>query len=298
MIKKIGYPCICLSLQKDNITVNRNMVKRTFLNKGVVYASELALKNVQDLEKILHWNESMGIKMYRMSSDMFPWASEYKMTDLPDIEKILEVCGRIGKYAKDHDHRLSFHPGPFTVIASANQAVVEKSIVDLEIHGTIMDMMGLSRTPYNKINVHVNTTSGGKLESMLRFCESFKRLSDAVKTRLVVENDDKPKQYTVEDLVFIHRHIGIPVTFDYFHYSLNPGNQTEEEALILSSTTWPKGITQATHYSESKRLHESNPKENARAHSDYVTCLPNTYGLDIDVMLEAKSKDLALLKIR
>lgn len=298
MIKKIGYPCICLSLQKDKITVNRNMVKRTFLAKGVSYASELALKNVQDLEKVLHWNESMGIKLYRMSSDMFPWASEYKMTDLPDINEILEVCARIGKFAKDNDHRLSFHPGPFTVIASTNQAVVEKSIVDLEIHGTIMDMMGLDKSPYNEINIHVNTTANGKLASMLRFCESFKRLSESVRSRLVVENDDKPKQYTVEDLMFMYRQIGIPITFDYFHYSLNPGDQTEEEALILASTTWPAGITPATHYSESKMLHENNSKIKKEAHSDYVNNLPNTYGLDIDVVLEAKAKDLALLKIR
>ena len=297
MIKKIGYACLCLSLGKS-ITANRNMVKRTFFTKGVSYASELALKNLQDLEKILHWNESMGIKLYRMSSNMFPWASEYKMTDLPDIDKILEVCARIGKFAKDNDQRLSFHPGPFTVIASTTPKVVENAIVDLEIHATIMDMMGLDKSPYNKINIHVNTTADGKLESMIRFCNSFKRLSESVRTRLVVENDDKPKQYTVEDLMFIHRQIGIPITFDYFHHSLNPGDQTEEEALILASTTWPGGITQATHYSESKRTHENNPKENARSHSDYVNSLPNTYGLDIDVVLEAKAKDLALLKIR
>lgn len=297
MINKLGYACLCLSLGKS-ITVNRGMIKKTFIERGISYASELALKNVQDLEKILQWNESMGIKLYRMSSDMFPWASEYSIVDLPDILEIMQVCARIGKFAKDNNHRLSFHPGPFTVIASANKQVVEKSILDLEIHGAIMDMMDLQKSPYNKINIHVNTTAEGKTASMTRFCESYQRLSESVKTRLVVENDDKPKQYTVDDLMFIHRHIGIPITFDYFHHSLNPGDQTEEEALILASTTWPADITQATHYSESKRLHENNPKENARSHSDYVNSLPNTYGLDIDVVLEAKSKDLAVLKIR
>ena len=113
---------------------------------------------------------------------------------------------------------------------------------------------------------------------------------------MVVENDDKPKQYTVEDLMYVHELIGIPITFDYFHHSLNPGNLTEQEALELARTTWPEGITQAVHYSESKRLHENDPKQNARAHSDYLNKFANNYNHDIDIMTECKMKELALMK--
>jgi UV DNA damage endonuclease len=294
MINKIGYACINMTLGKS-ATTNRGMTQKTLLSKGTDYVSELALKNCQDIIKILEWNLAHGIKMFRLSSCLIPWGNVVDIDELKDIDQIKSTLKAAGDFAHKHDIRITTHPGPFTVIASPNKAVVENAFKDLEMHSKVFDMMGLSKTPYNKINIHVNTTSGGKQESMQRFCDAFQLLSESVKSRLVVENDDKPKQYTVEDLIFIYERIGIPITFDYFHHSLNPGNLTEEQALKLAATTWPKGITQAVHYSESKRLHENNDKENARAHSDYIHKLPESYGLDIDVMTECKMKELAIL---
>jgi UV DNA damage endonuclease len=233
--------------------------------------------------------------MFRLSSCLIPWGNVVEIDDLKDIDQIRSVLKEAGDYAHQHGHRISTHPGPFTVIASPNKAVVENAFKDLEMHAKVFDMMGLSKTPYNKINIHVNTTSGGKKESMDRFCEAFQSLSESVRSRLVIENDDKLKQYTVEDLMYLHEKIGLPITFDYFHHSHNPGSLTEEQALKLAATTWPEDIVQATHYSESKRLHENNPKENARAHSDMINSLPETYGVTIDVMTECKMKELALL---
>lgn len=294
MINKIGYACINMTLGKS-ATTNRGMTQKTLLAKGTDYVSELALKNCQDVIKILKWNEQNGIKMFRLSSCLIPWGNVVDIDKLKDIEEIRSTLKAAGDYATAHDIRITTHPGPFTVIASPNKVVVENAFKDLEMHAKIFDMLGLSKTPYNKINIHVNTTAGGKQESMQRFCDAFQMLSESVRSRLVVENDDKPKQYTVEDLIFIHEKIGIPITFDYFHHSLNPGNLSEEQALKLAATTWPAGITQAVHYSESKRLHENNDKENARAHSDYINRLPETYGVEIDVMTECKMKELAIL---
>jgi UV DNA damage endonuclease len=271
------------------------MTQKTLLTRGTDYVSELALKNCQDVIKILRWNEQNGIKMFRLSSCLIPWGNVVEIDDLKDIDQIRSVLKEAGDYAHQHGHRISTHPGPFTVIASPNKAVVENAFKDLEMHAKVFDMMGLSKTPYNKINIHVNTTSGGKKESMDRFCEAFQSLSESVRSRLVIENDDKLKQYTVEDLMYLHEKIGLPITFDYFHHSHNPGSLTEEQALKLAATTWPEDIVQATHYSESKRLHENNPKENARAHSDMINSLPETYGVTIDVMTECKMKELALL---
>lgn len=294
MINKIGYACINMTLGKS-ATTNRGMTLKTFKAKGVDYVSELAIKNAQDMIKILRWNNEHGIKAFRMSSCIIPWGNAVDLDNLPRVNELIAALKEAGDYAKENDIRLSFHPGPFTVIASPNHTVVENSIKDLEMHGKIMDWMGLEKSPYNKINIHVNTTAGGKEASMRRFCDAYWFLSESVRTRLVVENDDKPKQYTVEDLMYVHKLIGIPITFDYFHHSLNPGNQTEEEALKLAATTWPDGIVQAVHYSESKRLHENNPKENARAHSDMIDRLPETYGQTIDVMTECKLKEIALI---
>jgi len=291
----IGYACINLSLGKK-ITTNRTMVKRTFIAKGVDYVSDLVLQNVADLERIIDWNEEMGIKMYRMSSEMFPWATEYEFTDLKDWNEIQKILQRCGAKATMYKQRLSFHPGPFNVLVSPKENVVLNTIKDLEVHGRIMDAMNLSKTPYNKINIHCNGVYGDKQSAMDRFITNFDKLSNSVKTRLTIENDDKASMYSVKDLMYIHSKINIPIVFDYHHHTFNTGDLSERDALALAITTWPKGITPAVHYSESKALHENNIKLKPQAHSDYIQKLPETYNNDVDIMVEAKQKDLAILK--
>jgi len=285
----IGYACINLSLGKK-ITTNRTMVKRTFIAKGVDYVSDLVLQNVADLEKIIDWNEQNGIKMYRMSSDMFPWATEYEFTDLKDWNEIQKILQRCGAKATMYKQRLSFHPGPFNVLVSPKENVVLNTIKDLEVHGRIMDAMDLSKTPYNKINIHCNGVYGDKIKAMDRFCENFKRLSKSVQTRLTIENDDKASMYSVNDLMYIHNKIGIPIVFDYHHHKFCTGGLSEQAALELAISTWPIDITPAVHYSESR------DSKKPQAHSDYIETLPETYGNKVDIMVEAKQKELAILK--
>jgi UV DNA damage endonuclease len=291
----IGYACINLSLGKK-VTTNRTMVKRTFIAKGVDYVSDLVLQNVADLERIIDWNEQNGIKMYRMSSEMFPWATEYEFDQLKDWNEIHTILQRCGTKATKYKQRLSFHPGPFNVLVSPKENVVLNTIKDLEVHGRIMDAMGLSKTPYNKINIHCNGVYGDKIAAMDRFCTNFDKLSNSVKTRLTIENDDKMSMYSVKDLMYIHNKINIPIVFDYHHHQFCTGDLIEQHALDLAITTWPKGITPAVHYSESKALHENNIKVKPQAHSDYIQKLPETYNNDVDIMVEAKQKDLAILK--
>jgi UV DNA damage endonuclease len=163
------------------------------------------------------------------------------------------------------------------------------------MHGKIFDMMGLSKTTYNNINIHCNGVYGDKQSAMDRFIQNFKKLSPSVRKRLTVENDDKASMYSVKDLMYIHQNTGIPIVFDYHHHQFCTGGLTEEEALKLAATTWPEGITPEVHYSESKALHENNPKEKPQAHSTYINELPNTYGMNVDIMVEAKGKELAIL---
>jgi UV DNA damage endonuclease len=124
---------------------------------------------------------------------------------------------------------------------------------------------------------------------MDRFCKNFKRLSKSVQSRLTVENDDKASMYSVCDLMYIHEKIGIPIVFDYHHYKFCPGVLTEDEALELAASTWPWNIKPVVHYSESKE--GGKPQ----AHSEYIKQLPNTYGINVDIMVEAKAKELAIL---
>ena len=293
----LGYACINMTLgeQTPRITTNRSMVKKTFHQKGISYASELALQNSRDLFEILKWNVKNNIKLFRISSDMFPWASEYRLEDLPDYTKISNILKGCGTYANENGLRVNSHPGPFNVLVSPNPKVVQNTIVDLELHGKVFDLMGLSKTPYNNINIHCNGVYGDKQSAMDRFCSNFDKLSDSVKTRLTIENDDKASMYSVSDLMYIHKKIGIPIVFDYHHHQFCTGDLSEQQALELASTTWPKGVTPEVHYSESKALHEENSKLKPQAHSDYIKQLPNLYGNNVDVMVEAKAKELAIL---
>jgi len=127
------------------------------------------------------------------------------------------------------------------------------------------------------------------LRQWIDFVRILKDYPISVRSRLTVENDDKASMYSVCDLMYIHERIGIPIVFDYHHYKFCPGVLTEDEALELAASTWPWNIKPVVHYSESKE--GSKPQ----AHSDYIKQLPNTYGFAVDIMVEAKAKELAIL---
>ena len=293
----LGYACINLTLSNNTpkITTNRSMVKKTFLNKGLDYASELGLANCKDLIKILKWNINNKIKFFRLSSEFFPWASEYNLQDLKDYNQIKSVLLEAGLLAKNNNLRLTAHPGPFNVLVSPRESVVKNTINDLSMHGEMFDLLGLERSPYNKINIHCNGVYGDKFLAMNRFCENYEKLPNSVQSRLTIENDDKSSMYSVKDLMYIHEKIGIPIVFDYHHHKFCDGGMSEKEALKLAVSTWPKQITPVVHYSESKSYHESNSLIKPQAHSDYINKLPKLYGLDLDIMVEAKAKELSIL---
>ena len=293
----LGYACINMTLgkQKPKITTNRSMIKKTFNEKGIPYASELGIQNCRDLVEIIKWNHQNDINFFRLSSDLFPWASEYNLTDLPHYHRIKNLLAGAGHLAEKYNQRITSHPGPFNVLVSPREHVVENTITDLTTHGEVFDLLGLSRTPYNKLNIHCNGVYGDKISAMDRFCKNFERLPESVQTRLTVENDDKASMYSVKDLMYIHERIGIPIVFDYHHHKFCTGDLSEEEALKLAVSTWGD-IKPVVHYSESKALHESNDKLKPQAHSDYISEIPNTYGLDVDIMVEAKAKELSILE--
>jgi len=277
------------------VTTNRTMVKKTFEQKGLDYVSELALLNAKDIIKILEWNRLNGINFFRLSSALIPWGDNIDITQLKDYKEIKSELKKAGDYAKFWNMRINSHPGPFNVLPSPNESVILKTIADLELHGKVFDMMGLSKTTYNNINIHCNGVYGDKQSAMNRLIQNFKRLSPSVRKRFTLENDDKASMYSVKDLMYIHEKTGIPIVFDYHHHQFCTGGMSEEEALKLAATTWPKDIRQEVHYSESKALHENNQKEKPQAHSYLINALPNTYGLDLDIMVEAKGKELAIL---
>ena len=289
---KIGYACINMSLADKKITTNRGMIRKTFDSKGIQYASELALQNIRDLIEVVKWNQENGITFYRMSSDMFPWMSEYSFADLPNIGKIKTLLSGLGNLANKYQHRLTFHPGPFNVLASPNPDVVQKTISELNKHSEIMDMIGLPASPFSKINIHVGGVYGNKEKALQRFCDNFILLNENTKKRLTVENDDKSSAYSVKDLMYVHEKINIPIVFDYHHHFCYNDGTPVEETLKLATSTWPTGITPIVHISEPRDT------KNIRAHHDFIENKVETFGCDVDLMFEAKQKELSVLKYK
>jgi len=286
----LGYACINIGLGDEGISTNRTMIRRTFLEKGIQYASQLALQNVRGLLEILRWNVGYNIRVFRITSELFPWASEYKLESLPDFNEICAVLEEAGK----QPIRVSMHPGPFNKLAGSG-ATLANTIKDLEIHAQIFDIMGLPATHWHKINIHVGGAYGDKQETIKRFAQNFKLLSGSMRQRLTIENDDKPGLYAVADLVPLHEMVGVPIVFDYFHHKLHPSAQTEEEAFLAAYNTWD--VKPVFHYSSSKKEYE-DPTSKKEAHSDWVHERINTYGKEVDIVLETKMKELSLLKYR
>lgn len=301
MINNIGYCCLSIGInkgksKKDQIMVNRGMIRKTFDTKGLNYVSELIILNLIDTLKVLKYNAENNIPIYRMSSDSFPWLTSYEFNDLPKINTIKKLLLDIGNYIKENNMRCGFHPSPFNVLASENKSVVQKTIDELNKHSELMDLMGLDQTTFYSINIHINTTKPTREEAAKRFCKEFQNLSESCKKRLVVENDDSPNQYSVKMLYdLVYTKIGIPITVDSLHYKCHPDNMTWEDTLRLGTSTWK--VKPLVHHSSSAKLHEDG-KAKLIAHADFLYEKFESFDIDVDIELECKQKDIALFKYR
>ena len=326
---RFGYACNNMTLGVQGIRTGRTMIDRKFKAGGMTLASQISLQNAKDLLPILEWNERHDIRLFRIGSELFPRWNHYEIKDLPDYDEICQVLQEAGDFARAHGHRVTTHPGPFHILGSPNEEIVANSIIGLERHSEMFDMLGYAPSFENKINIHIGATYGDKTSTIARWIKNYYGLSEACRSRLVIENDDKASMYSVRDLYeTVHSVTNIPITFDYWHHTFNTGDLTEQEAFFMARSTWQKhGVTQCTHYSESRRheyqrliegicersgiLLEDLPKWptfakqykefskiKEQAHADYITCLPDTYGVvDLDVVVEAKAKELAILNV-
>lgn len=297
-MNRLGYCCINLSINKNRrkkefITINRGMTKKTFNKNGLLYVSELVIKNLNDLMIILKWNVKNNIYVYRMSSDMFPCIGFYELTNLPSFDIISKMLKELGDYIKSNNIRVSFHPSHFNVLASLNDSVVIKTIDELNKHSELMDLMGLDASHYYPINIHINTTQPTREEAANRFCINFDKLSDSTKRRLTLENDDGKNQYSVKMLYdLVHSRINIPIVFDQHHFNCGPQDQTMQEALELALSTW--SVKPLTHMSSPKTIEDE--KGRFTAHADFIYEAIETFGNDFDTEIEAKAKDLAVIR--
>ena len=298
-IRHLGYACQNLSLaegckKKDRILTDRTLRMNRF---SLELVGDIALQNCNDLLPILEWNRKNDIRFFRIGSGIFPFMDHpdigYSLADLSTDhrEAITAALRRAGVFARDAGMRLSCHPGPYTCLASPDSKIKDKSIVSLNMHSLIGDLLGYGDE--FAINIHVGGVYEGKDATAERFCEAYRGLDEKVKARLTLENDDKESMWGMTELYDkIHRNSGIKLVLDIHHHRFCR-RESLAEAAAMAFETW-QGFCEIPkiHYSESK------PNSRPQAHSDYIQePIPLLDG-EYDVMIEAKAKDLALLNYR
>lgn len=268
------------------------------------------------LHAIFDYLARHDITMYRMSSDIAPYVTHPDMPQFHgQIRECLPELRELGARARQQGLRLSFHPSQFVVLNSPDPTLIEKSVRDLVAQADMLDCMELG--PEAVLIIHVGGTYGDRISGRERWIETYHRLPEPVKRRLVLENDDI--RYSAADVLAIHEATGVPLVFDYQHFWCN-----NPEGLELAPTvsrfvrSWPAGVRPKVHFSsprtemrEIKRKNRSTGKNEVvlqppiwTGHADFlnpfefITFMRGVAELDFDVMLEVKSKDLALLRIR
>lgn len=298
----MGYCCINVYLRKSKIFCSRTCRLDTIKKLGINYSYELAEKNLNDMETIFKWNYENNIYLYRMSSDMFPFATHPEYHDKYDISQFAELLEKLGKLAKQYKQTITFHPGQYNQLTSIKENVIEKSVIEIDFHAKILDMMGADQD--GVIIIHGGGKTGGKDQALNRFRESYKKLSKSSQNRLVLENCEMA--YAIEDLLPISYELNIPIVIDYHHHNINQGSKTKslEDLTEMVLHIWKKrGITPLFHLSESRDgVLETDNIMTRRAHSDYIKNLPEilikllgTTKINLDI--EAKMKEQAVLKL-
>jgi UV DNA damage endonuclease len=269
------------------------------------------------LRDIFEYLRSQHIAMYRIASDLAPYLTH---PAFPQFHRQVEECAHelrlIGELATQIGLRLSVHPSQHVVLNAPQEHLTARSVQELNAQAAILDHMAPG--PEAVVVVHVGGVYGQPLLARERFVRRFMSLPEATRRRLVLEHDDS--RFAVDDVLWIHRRTGIPLVFDHLHHhNHNPSGLPVREALAACLATWPAAIRPKVHFSsprtEMRVGQQRDPKTDKLVqvllppvwsrHSDYIHpfefigFLRKAHGLrPFDVMLEARAKDLALLRLR
>lgn len=286
---KIGYACLTVGVPKTQLKTTRKA------NASPERLMELIEHNLSAMDKMLDYNIQQGISMYRISSDIIPFASDLETNPLDWVSLFAEQFQRLSQKIHDHGLRVSMHPGQYTVLNSPDEAVVQRAVADLTYHTRFLDALDLDKS--HKIILHVAGVYGEKETAKDRFVSHYEKLSPAVKERLIIENDDR--LYTISDVLELSGRTGAPVVYDNLHNACNPSDPAVSDAewIRQAQLTWsPEEGPMKIHYSQQR--------EDARlgAHSSTIYIQPfmafyeEIAPLGVDIMLEVKDKNLSALK--
>jgi len=273
----------------------RTMTYKSFSSKdrseSLEKLSGIVINNFNTSEKIVRHCAASGIKGYRLSSDLCPVIKHpdvmLGLEDLPNYSDIEQSIKELSAAIKETGIRASAHPSEYITLTSDDPIKVQHSIIDLELHAEIFDRLELTQSYYNPLNIHIRKEGEAK-DLSDTFMSNYNMLSESVKKRLVLENNDTGNTWTVNNLIkYFFEPYGIPVTFDNLHHEMLNHDVSHRDAFYAALSTWP--VIPIFHYSEGKN--------GTRAHRDMAEDLPVHYDEDVLFDVELKSKDYAILDI-
>ncbi len=282
----IGYACKLIGVPGTAI---RSTILRAATPDRLL---EIVRHNLAALRQIIDYNVSIGVRLFRISSDIIPFGSHPDVS-FPWRDECADDLAATAAVLKQSGIRVSMHPGQYTVLNSPDDDVAERAIMDVVYHADVLDALGTG--PDAKIVVHVGGVYGDRAGGMRRFEERFKMLPGHAAGRLILENDER--NYAIDDVHRLARRLKIPVVMDLFHHDiLPPATGTTEEWLVRSAATWKKrdGL-QKIHYSQQLPGGKPGMHSNSIAAAAFVemyASLPRSAA----VMLEVKDKNISARK--
>jgi UV DNA damage endonuclease len=293
---RLGLCCICLALEDLERPLSlQTMTYKSFSSmergRALGVLGGRILNNMEVTLAALRYCGERNL-CYRFSSDLFPLVTygpaDVRMDELPQSEQINGAMDDIRSFLCESGVRVSTHPDQFNVLASENEEALERTVRELNFQSWFMDRIGCPAGRNSPINLHINSNKGSRDEVVDRLLRGMDRLHENCRNRIVFENDDKASSWSAR-LLLVHMHskTGAPVTFDFLHHKCHPDGLSEEQAIWLCHDSWG-GVKPLFHYSESRE------GQNPRAHADYPSEKPRTYGLDFDLDFEFKMKDRAI----
>jgi len=283
---KIGYPCINLTLPCRS--------SRTFRLASYSHdkMEQIIENNLACLSETLMFNQEHNLLFFRISSDLIPFAS-HPICDFPWQKTYREIFRKIGSFIKRHKMRVSMHPDQFVLLNSLDEDIFRRSVKELLYHSEILDLLGTNSSA--KIQIHVGGIYGQKEKSLKRFIERYTSLPREIKKRLVIENDER--LYNVEDCLFIHDKIYIPIVFDVLHFKCNNNGERMGDMLSRAFSTWSKkdGVPIVDYSSQEKGRRMGSHTHSINS-NDFRNFLKATTGFDCDIMCEIKDKEKSALK--
>lgn len=298
---QLGLCCLNITLrsQKPSVFCSRKMIIRKIEEDGIQSLKLKIIQNLNDLYEMIKWNEQHGIKVLRISSELFPHISNPKVEGY-DMEFADAILKKIGEYARSLNHRLTFHPGQYNVVGTPNEATFQQTINDLSYHAEVLDRMGMGAD--SVMVVHGGGLYGDKEKTIERWCENYKRLPEPIRRRLVLENCERC--FSIEDCLYVSEKVHVPVVFDTHHFScyniLHPDEtfQKADNYIEAILNTWKRrGIKPKFHVSEQGSGRTGHHSDFIELIPNYLLEIPEKYGCEVDIMIEAKKKELAIFNL-